>query len=248
MRYDVLTIFPTMFDSPLSASILKRARASGAIDVRVHDIRAFARDKHRVVDDTPYGGGAGMVMKPEPLVNAVESVPRTGRSVRVLLTPQGERLNQRIVRELARLDQMILICGRYEGIDERARHLTADREISIGDYVLSGGELAALAVMDAVTRLLPNVLGNGASIKEESFEHALLEYPQYTRPEVFRDMSVPDVLTSGNHADIARWRRRQSLCRTAERRPDLLSGAAVTAEEQAFIDRRHTVDKSGENG
>ena len=234
MRFDIVSIFPGMFESPLNDSILKRAREAGAIEVHCHDIRTHTTDVHRTVDDTPYGGGAGMVMKPEPIVEAVEAVPREGKSLRVYLTPQGEQLSQRVVKELKQYDQLVLICGRYEGVDERARKVIADREISIGDYVLSGGELAAMVVVDAVTRLLPGVLGNEDSIEDESFEQGTLEYPHYTRPDVFRGEAVPEVLKGGNHAEIARWRREQALERTAKRRPDLLEKAA-------------NIDKEGEN-
>ncbi len=235
MRFDVVTIFPGMFTSPLGESILKRAREAGLIDVHYHDLRTYTHDAHRTVDDTPYGGGAGMVMKPEPLVEAVEAVPREGRGQRVLLTPQGAPFTQETARELSKLDQLILICGRYEGIDERARTLIADREVSLGDYVLSGGELAAMVVIDAVARLIPGVLGNAASLTHESFEEGMLEYPHYTRPEVFRGERVPEVLTSGNHAKIVEWRRRQSLLRTLKRRPDLFAHLTLTDEDREFF-------------
>ena len=236
MRFDVVTIFPKMFDSPLAESILKRARESGAIEVVSHDIREFTSDVHRSVDDTPYGGGAGMVMRPEPLVKCVESVPTTGRRVRILMTPQGEPLTQEIVKELVKYDQIVLICGRYEGIDERARNLIADREISIGDYVLAGGEIPAMVVVDAVTRLIPGVLGNENSVESESFEDCLLEYPHYTRPETFRGEKVPDVLLSGHHAQIDKWRRQQAILRTLERRPDMLEKADLTKEEKESLE------------
>lgn len=223
MRFDIVTIFPKMFVSPLGESIIKRATEKGLVEFHFHDIRKFAKDKHRSVDDAPYGGGAGMVMKPEPLVSAVESVPRVGKSLRVLLTPQGEPLAQALAKELAGYDQIILICGRYEGIDERARNLIADHEISIGDYVVSGGEIPAMVVIDAVTRLIPGVLGNEESTARESFESGLLEYPQYTRPEVFRGERVPEVLLCGHHAEIEKWRSEQSLERTKKRRPDLMA-------------------------
>lgn len=235
MRFDIVTIFPGFFASPLSETILKRAQEKGLVRFSLHDIRDATRDRHRSVDDTPYGGGAGMVMLAGPLVDAVEAIPRKERSLRVLLTPQGEPLTQRLVRELAGYDQLILICGRYEGIDERARARIADREISIGDYVVSGGEIAALVIIDAVTRLVPGVLGNEASAEHESFESGLLEYPQYTRPEIFRDEQVPEVLLSGNHAEIERWRRQEALRRTRERRPDLLEKADLTDEERAWL-------------
>lgn len=223
MRFDIVTIFPGMFASPLGETIIKRAAEKGLVEFYFHDIRAFAKDKHKGVDDAPYGGGAGMVMKPEPLVEAVESVPRVGKSLRVLLTPQGEALTQKLVRLLTEYEQLILICGRYEGIDERARNIIADREISIGDYVVSGGEIPAMVVIDAVTRLVPGVLGNAESSKRESFELGLLEYPQYTRPEVFRGERVPEVLLSGHHAEIEKWRSEQSLEMTKKRRPDIMA-------------------------
>jgi len=235
MRFDILTIFPGMFESVLGETIIKRARESGRVEFLLHDIRDFARDKHHSVDDSPYGGGAGMVMMAGPLCESIESVPREGRSLRVLLTPQGEPFTQKTAREFASLDQLILVCGRYEGVDERARRVVAEREVSIGDYVLSGGEIAAMAVIDAVTRLIPGVLGNSESISEESFESGLLEYPHYTRPEEFRGEKVPPVLLTGNHAEIARWRREQAIMRTKERRPDLFER----------FDR--SVDKEGRN-
>jgi len=228
MRFDIVTIFPRIFDSPLSESILKRAVEAKLIEVYRHDIRDHTTDVHRSVDDTPYGGGAGMVMRPEPLVACVESLPTVGKRCRVLMTPQGEPLTQAIVKEFASLNQLVLICGRYEGVDERARKLIADREISIGDYVLAGGEIPAMVVIDAVTRLIPGVLGNETSIQSESFEEGLLEYPQYTRPEVFRGLKVPDVLLSGHHAEIAKWRLNQAISRTQERRPDLLRTQKLT--------------------
>jgi len=235
MRFDIVTIFPGMFDSVLGETIIKRAREKGLARFELRDVRDYSTDKHRKVDDTPYGGGAGMVMMAGPLTDAVEAIPREGRGVRVLLTPQGEPFTQAMAREFASLDQLILICGRYEGIDERARGLVADREVSIGDYVLSGGEIAAMAVVDAVTRLVPGVLGNEESTAEESFEQGLLEYPQYTRPGDFRGEGVPRVLLSGNHAEISRWRRAQALRRTGERRPDLLDRAALTDEERELL-------------
>jgi tRNA (guanine37-N1)-methyltransferase len=238
MRFDIVTIFPGMFESVLGETIIKRAREKGLVDFRLHDIRDFAHDKHRCVDDPPYGGGAGMVMMPGPLTEAVEAVPREGRSLRVLLTPDGERLTQKVARELAGYDQLILISGRYEGIDERARSLVAEREISIGDFILSGGEIAAMAVIDSVVRLVPGVLGNEESAEEESFEAGLLEYPHYTRPEEFRDASVPEVLRSGNHALIRRWRRTEALLRTRERRPDLFEKLELSDEDREELKGR----------
>ena len=226
MHIDILTLFPQMFQSPFSDSILKRAIDESLVTINVYNIRDHTHDRHRTVDDYAYGGGAGMVLKPEPIFEAVESIVsianvETGVMPIILLTPQGRLFTQHVARELSQYRSMILICGRYEGIDERVReHLVTD-EISIGDYVLSGGELAAMVVVDAVVRLLPGVLGSEASLAEESHVNGLLEYPQYTRPVEYRGWSVPEVLLSGNHAQIARWRRGQSLRRTRERRPEL---------------------------
>ena len=236
MRFDIVTIFPGMFVSPLSETILKRAQEKGCVEFHLHDIRLHAKDKHHSVDDTPYGGGAGMVMMPGPLVDCVESVPRAGKSLRILMTPQGEPFTQKVARELAGFDQLVLVCGRYEGIDERARRLVAERELSIGDFVVSGGEIPAMAVIDAVARLVPGVLGNELSIEHESFESGLLEYPQYTRPESFRGESVPEVLLSGHHAEIEKWRRREALTRTKSRRPDLVEKADLNDEERLFLE------------
>lgn len=228
MRFDIVTIFPKIFDSWAAESIVKRAGQAGLIKIESHDIRKFTTDVHKSVDDTPYGGGAGMVMRPEPLVACVEAVPKEGRYLRILLSPQGEPLNQALVKELSSYDQLILICGRYEGIDERARNLISDREISAGDYITAGGEAPAMVLMEAVIRLIPGVLGNESSIVYESFENGLLEYPQYTRPEVFRGERVPDVLLSGHHAKIEEWRRLEALKRTKNRRADLLKGTDIT--------------------
>ncbi|MFP4596864.1 MAG: tRNA (guanosine(37)-N1)-methyltransferase TrmD [Persicimonas sp.] len=225
MKFQILTLFPEFFDTPLQTSILGRAQQKGAVAYETVDIRDFATDKHRSADDLPYGGGAGMVMKPEPLVGALEFArERDPHAPRVLLSPQGEPLRQPLAEELAGLSGLILTCGRYEGVDERVRQGWIDREISVGDYVLSGGEPAALVLIDAITRLVPGVLGNEASICEESFSEDRLEYPHYTRPREFRGKSVPEVLLSGNHQKIADWRRQQSLERTRRRRPDLLDG------------------------
>lgn len=227
MRIDLLTIFPEMFSGPFDSSIIKRACDRGALEVACHDIRAFATDTHRKVDDVPYGGGPGMVMKPEPLVAAIEAITPLGASYRrVLLCAQGRTFSHRIAKEFAGVDHLLLVCGRYEGVDERVRDGWIDDEISIGDYILSGGECAAMVVVDTVTRLLPGVLGNAESLQEESFSRGLLEYPQYTRPEVFRDQIVPKVLTSGDHQAIAAWRREASLARTLQRRPDLLNSSS----------------------
>jgi tRNA (guanine37-N1)-methyltransferase len=221
MRIDVVTIFPELIEVPLRTSIIGRAAEDGIVSFGIHDLRAYGVGRHRSVDDYPYGGGAGMVMRPEPLFAAIEPLRGEGATV-VLLDPAGERLTDALARELARLPHLALVCGRYEGIDERVRTLV-DREVSIGDYVLTGGELPALVVVDAVVRLLPGAI-NAASHADDSFAKGLLEYPQYTRPEVFRDMAVPDVLRSGDHGAVDRWRRAEALRRTRDRRPDLLEG------------------------
>jgi tRNA (guanine37-N1)-methyltransferase len=219
----VLTLFPEFFTGPLQASLTGKAIERGLFDVDLVDIRSFATDRHRTCDDLPYGGGAGMVMKPEPLVAALEhSREQLPDAPRILLTPQGEPFSQSIARDLREAPGLILTCGRYEGVDERVRKHWIDREISIGDYVLTGGEVAAMVVIDAVTRLLPGVLGNQDSVDEESFSTPLLEYPHYTRPRSFRGHDVPEILLSGDHQAIANWRREQSLERTRARRPDLL--------------------------
>lgn len=236
----MLTLFPEMFPGPLGASILGRAIQRGLLDVRVHDIRTFTTDRHRTADDTPYGGGAGMVMKPEPVVAAVEAIltggqPEAERPPVILLSPQGRLFSQAIARDLVQRARVVLICGHYEGIDERVRQLVVTDELSIGDYVLTGGELPALVVTDAVARLVPGVLGKEASHAEESFSDGLLEYPHYTRPAEFRRLAVPEVLLSGHHAQIRRWRRRQALWRTLSRRPDLLPWAELSAEDRTFL-------------
>jgi tRNA (guanine37-N1)-methyltransferase len=234
MRVDVFTIFPEYFEGPLRASLLGRARARGLIDVRVHDPREHATDAHRSVDDTPFGGGAGMVMTPEPLFAAVEAVdpPRP----LFLLSAAGRRFDHATAQRLARHDGFSLLCGRYEGVDERVADHLCDGEISVGDYVLAGGEAAALVVVEAVARLVPGVMGNIESGADESFGAGLLEYPQYTRPAEFRGWPVPEALRSGDHARIARWRRAQALRRTLDRRPDLLGPRALTAEERRLLD------------
>jgi tRNA (guanine37-N1)-methyltransferase len=222
VRIDVVTLFPEMFDGPLGHSILGRAIAEGHVEVRFVNPRDFTSDRHRTVDDYPYGGGPGMVMKPEPLFLAVESIVRPDSEV-ILMSPAGRVFDQQLAGALAQREHLILVCGHYEGVDARVSEHLATTELSIGDYVLTGGELAAMVVIDAVTRLLPGVLGHAESAGDESHSKGLLEYPQYTRPSEFRGWSVPEVLLSGNHAEIARWRRRQSLERTAERRPDLMT-------------------------
>lgn len=221
MKIDVLTLFPGMFAGPLDESIVGRARETGRLELRIHNLRDYTHDRHRTVDDRPFGGGPGMVLKPEPVFEAVEAL--TGAETRViLLTPSGRRFDQSVARELAQLPHLLLLCGSYEGVDERVQEALVDDELSIGDYVLTNGALPAMVMIDAVTRLLPGVLGDDASSLDESFSHGLLEYPQYTRPAEFRGVPVPAVLLSGNHAEIARWRAEQSRLRTAGRRPDLL--------------------------
>jgi len=243
MYIHILTLFPNMFTGPFSESIIKRAQDRGLVEIAIHNIRDYTSDRHHVVDDSPYGGGPGMVLKPEPLFEAVVAIKsECGESERgeselpvLLLTPQGRLFDQRAAEELAKYEEMILICGHYEGVDERVReHLVTD-EISIGDYILSGGELAAMVVVDALVRQLPGALGSGESVGEDSHSSGLLEYPQYTRPQSFRGWEVPEVLLSGNHAAIARWRREQSLRRTIRRRPDLLERAALSDEERRLV-------------
>ena len=240
MRFHVLTIFPGMFDGPLSESIIARALERGLVEVSLHDIREYATDKHRSVDDYPYGGGYGMVMKPEPIISAVKGVKAKARLADttpvVLLTPQGTRLTQPIVERLGAHEDIVLICGRYEGVDERVTESLDAREISIGDYVLSGGELGAMVVIDAITRLIPGAVGSIESTQDDSFSTGLLQFPQYTRPAVYEGMETPEVLLSGNHGEIERWRRRESLRRTLERRPDLLEGAELTDGEREYIE------------
>ncbi|MBZ0155734.1 MAG: tRNA (guanosine(37)-N1)-methyltransferase TrmD [Alphaproteobacteria bacterium] len=236
--FDILTLFPGMFQAYLGESIMKRAVQRGLIDVKVYNTRDYAADKHRIVDDYPYGGGSGMVMKIEPLYRAVQSVKADGSErLTVLLSPQGTLFHQGKAEALAQEQRRILfICGRYEGIDERVKELLVDEEISIGDYVMTGGELAALVIIDSVARLIPGVLGDEDSAKEESFTWGILDYPHYTRPPEFLGLKVPDVLLSGNHREIARYRRKEALRRTLQRRPDLLERAALSREDCAIID------------
>jgi tRNA (guanine37-N1)-methyltransferase len=223
MRVDILTLFPGIFSGPLDHSILSRAREAGLLTVEVHDLRDFAAGKHRVTDEPPFGGGGGMVMKPEPIFAGVEALrERFGPGKAVLLSPQGETLTSALARRLSAEDHLILICGRYEGVDQRVADHLADLEVSIGDYVLTGGELPALVLVDAVVRFLPGVLGDPMASSRDSFEAGLLEAPQYTRPRSFRGHAVPEVLLSGDHAAIGKWRREEALRRTAEKRPDLL--------------------------
>jgi tRNA (guanine37-N1)-methyltransferase len=221
MKIDVLTLFPAMFAGPLDESIIMRARKAGLLELKIHNLRDWTHDRHKTVDDRPFGGGPGMLLKPEPIFEAVESVRRAETKV-VLLSPSGRKFDQAIARELAAEKDLLLITGHYEGFDERVREALADDELSIGDYVLTNGALPAMVVIDAVTRLLPGVLGDDASARDESFSHGLLEYPQYTRPAEFRGLRVPDVLVSGNHAEIENWRREQARLRTEKDRPDLL--------------------------
>jgi tRNA (guanine37-N1)-methyltransferase len=267
MRADILTIFPDFFRGPLDHGITRRACEMGLAKIEVHDLRQFTHDKHRTVDDRPFGGGEGMVLKPEPLFECLESLglesresrvhnraARTARQSVILLSAQGQRFTQKVASELAALDRMVLICGRYEGVDERVADFLADRELSIGDYVLSGGEMAAAVIIEAVMRLLPGAVGNAASTRQESFtEHTpannsggadstcgsggLLDYPHYTRPSEFRGMAVPEALMSGNHEEIRRWRRERALEKTLRNRPDLLEGAALSAEDSKVLAR-----------
>jgi tRNA (guanine37-N1)-methyltransferase len=236
MQFDVFTLIPEIFPAYLESSILQRARQRGLIDVRVHNIRDFTHDKHHTTDDVPYGGGGGMVLKPEPVFEAVESISGQGaRHPIILLTPQGRVFNQSMAQELSQYEMITLICGRYEGVDERIRaHLVTD-EISIGDYVLTGGELPALILMDAIARLLPGVLGDPDGAADDSHATGLLEYPHYTRPPEYRGESVPEILLSGDHAKIAKWRREQSLARTLARRPDLLDKADLSEEDRKYL-------------
>jgi tRNA (guanine37-N1)-methyltransferase len=242
MHFDVLTLFPAMFAGPLTESIIKRAVQAEHVSYALHDIRAYATDRHRTADDTPYGGGAGMVMKAEPLAACIRAVlyedaaePARERPPVILMSPDGAVFTQRMADELAQLPRLVLVCGHYEGLDERVREALIDREISIGDYVLTGGELAAMVVIDAVARLVPGVIDH-ESIAEESHGDGLLEYPHYTRPAVWEGRPIPPVLVSGHHAEVAKWRRQQRLGRTLERRPDLLRHAALTPADRAYLE------------
>lgn len=236
MTFDILTLFPGMFQGPFGESIICRAANSGLIDIRLHNIRDYATDRHKTTDDAPYGGGAGMVMKVEPIASCIDAV-RVGRpSAKVVLTtPRGMPLNHSLASRLSGEDGLIIICGRYEGVDERVRELFVDYEISLGDFVLTGGEIAAMALVDAVTRLIPGALGSVESATEDSFSEGLLEYPHYTRPPEFRGMAVPEVLLSGNHREIMRWRRRQALRKTLAIRPELLSEAELSEDDTRFL-------------
>ena len=237
MRVDIVSIFPEMFEGPLSTSVIGRARERGLLDTRVHDLRDWTHDRHRTTDDSPFGGGPGMVMKPEPVFEAVEAVRAMADEAPyvVFLSPAGRVFDQRLAEDLALRPRLLLVCGRYEGFDERTLEL-ADLELSIGDYVLTGGELPALVVVDATARLIPGVLGHDESAADESFSVGLLEYPQYTRPQVYRGMEIPVVLASGDHARIAAWRREQAVIKTARVRPDLLAHASLTPEEERLAE------------
>ncbi len=258
MRFDIVTIFPAMIEPPLRAGVVGRAIERGTVTVKVHDLRDFTTDRHRVVDDVPYGGGPGMVLKPEPVFRALDAIAGNGQgpAPRVILTsPQGTRFTHEVARRLSREPHLVLLCGRYEGVDERVRS-RVDEELSIGDFVLTGGELPALVVIDAVARLVPGVVGDEQSVEEDSFMRGLLDFPHYTRPAqltwpgpadpgVVSVMKVPDVLVSGNHAEIRRWRKREALARTLARRPDLLAAAALDEEEQDIL--RELVAKRDKN-
>lgn len=237
MRFDILTIFPEMFNGPLTESIIKRAAQAGQIQIGLHNIRDYATDKHHTTDDSPYGGGAGMVMKAEPLAAAIRAVVGdrpAARSCVILMSPAGQPFTQRVAEELAQYDRLVLVCGRYEGVDERIREVFVDRELSIGDYVLTGGELAAMVILDAVARLVPGVI-DAESITEESHGDGLLEYPHYTRPAEWEGHAIPAVLLSGHHGQVARWRRQQRLQRTFERRPELLTSAHLSPSDRAYL-------------
>jgi tRNA (guanine37-N1)-methyltransferase len=235
VKIDIVTLFPGMVEGPLRESIVGRARERGLVDIAIHNLRDFAGGRHQVTDEPPFGGGGGMILKPEPLTAAIEAVRGADARV-ILLDPAGRRFTQDMARQLAQLPHVVLVCGRYEGVDERVKEHLVDEELSIGDYVLSGGEVAALVVTEAVTRLLPSALGDAGAPERDSFARGLLEHPHYTRPEVFRGWQVPPVLLSGDHSRIARWRRLMSLWRTWQRRPDLLETADLSPEEQKWID------------
>lgn len=238
VSFDVITIFPEIFRSYLGESILKRAIHKGLLDVKIHNLRDFAQDKHRIVDDYPYGGGPGMVMKIEPIYNAINFIQADGLEYfKVLLSPQGRLFNQKIAESLLEeKKRILLICGRYEGIDERVAELLVDDEISIGDYILTGGELAALVIIDSVTRLIPGVLGDDESAKEDSFTCGILDYPHYTRPPEFMGARVPDILLSGNHQQIRKWRKKEALRKTIIKRPDLIRKESLSIEEQKLLE------------
>jgi len=241
VQFDVITLFPGIFDSPLQESIVKRAQQKNLIRINVHNLRDYTLDKHHTADDCPYGGGAGMVMKVEPIVRAIEDIKVYDETAHtILLTPQGGLFSQKVAQRLSTCSQIIMVCGRYEGVDERA-YSFADEELSIGDYILTGGETAALVIIDAVSRLVPGVVGDRASVTEDTFSNWLLKYPQYTRPESFRDITVPEVLVSGDHGKIREWRKIEALKKTLKRRPDLLAKAALSDEDIKLL---HTIQES----
>jgi tRNA (guanine37-N1)-methyltransferase len=237
MKFDVVTIFPRMIEAGLAEGVVGRGIEKGLVDVRVHDLRAFTSDRHRTVDDVPYGGGPGMVMKVEPFVRALEAIraERGGAAAVVLLSPQGKRFDQVEAERLHDLGHVVLLCGRYEGIDERVRELVATEELSIGDFVVSGGEIPALLVIDAVSRLVPGVVGDRESVEQDSFAQGILDHPHYTRPAAFEGRRVPDVLLSGHHAEVRRWRMKQALLRTLDRRPDLIDEDALSREQRDLL-------------
>jgi tRNA (guanine37-N1)-methyltransferase len=246
MRFDIITIFPEMFSGIFSGGVAKKALEKGLLEVRIHDLREYTHDKHRQVDDRPFGGGEGMVLKPEPIFEAVESI-RTGQKSRVfLLSPQGVRFDSELARKLSRVSQVVLICGRYEGVDERVLRRLVDGEISIGDYVLTGGEPAAWVVVDAVSRFVPGVVGKGESVRRDSFSDGLLDFPHFTRPRDFRGFKVPQVLFSGNHAKIDDWRRRKALEKTRKLRPDLLAKKKIAPEERIILESMTKKGKDNE--
>lgn len=247
MKIDILTLFPDMFKGPFSESMIKLALEKGLVEIDIHNIRDYAVDRHRTTDDYPYGGGAGMVMKVEPLVSCLEAVRKRRTDSKIVLTsPRGRLFTQSVARELAGEEALTIICGRYEGVDERVSELFVDEEISIGDFVLTGGEPAAIVIVDAVARLIPGVLGSCESAADDSFSNGLLEYPQYTRPPEFRGMEVPSVLLSGNHGEIARWRRRESLKKTLIVRPDLLIGLELSREDSEYLTSLGSFRENGE--
>lgn len=234
LKIDILTIFPEMFKGPFNISILKRAQEKGLVEINIHNLRDYATDKHRTVDDYPYGGGSGMVMKPEPIFRAVRNLKRDDSEV-ILLSPSGDLFNQKVAEELSKREHLILICGRYEGVDERVKFIIT-REISIGDYVLTGGEIPAMVLVDAIVRLIPGAVGDPNSLREESFQWGILEYPQYTHPREFEGMRVPDILLSGDHKKIRRWRRKEALRKTLLKRPDLLEKADLSQEDYVLLE------------
>jgi tRNA (guanine37-N1)-methyltransferase len=247
LKLDIVTIFPGMVKGPLAEGIVGRAIARGLLDVAVHDLRDFTTDRHRVVDDVPFGGGPGMVMKPEPFFAAVDHIRRErgAPGAIVLTTPDGARFTHRDAERLSGVGQIVVLCGRYEGVDDRVRRHLATEELSIGDYVVSGGELPALVIVDAVARLVPGVVGDGESVARDTFARGILDFPQYTRPAMFEGFEVPEVLLSGHHAAIARWRRREALARTLERRPDLLDEAALDPEDRALLGELEELRQKG---